>query len=61
MSTSENTRKQAGRLSIGPGKQINVRIHPELAARIDAWRVRQDDAPGRPEAIRRIVEQALAR
>ncbi|WP_426418178.1 hypothetical protein [Bradyrhizobium genosp. A] len=26
---------------------------------LDDWRREQDDLPGRPEAIRRLVEQAL--
>jgi metal-responsive CopG/Arc/MetJ family transcriptional regulator len=39
--------------------QINIRIHDDLLKRIDAWRRREDDLPGRPEAIRRLVERAL--
>jgi metal-responsive CopG/Arc/MetJ family transcriptional regulator len=37
-----------------------VRLQPELAIRIDEWSAEQEDAPSRPEAIRRLVEQQLA-
>lgn len=37
-----------------------VRLSPDLMARIDAWRRQQTDLPTRPEAIRRLVESALA-
>jgi len=40
--------------------QINVRMDEELLKRLDEWRRRQPDLPGRPEAIRRIVDQALS-
>lgn len=36
-----------------------VRIQPDMAKKLDTWRRTQDDLPGRPEAIRRLVEQAL--
>ena len=36
-----------------------VRLSPKQAKAIDHWRRDQDDLPGRPEAIRRLVEQAL--
>jgi len=41
------------------GDPVMVRIQPEMAKALDDWRRRQDDLPGRPEAIRRLVEQAL--
>jgi hypothetical protein len=37
-----------------------IRLSPEFRALIDAWAARQDDNPPRSEAIRRLVEQALA-
>lgn len=40
--------------------QINVRMDEDLLKRLDDWRRKQPDLPGRPEAIRRIVDQALA-
>ncbi|MGY3111105.1 MULTISPECIES: hypothetical protein [unclassified Bradyrhizobium] len=36
-----------------------VRIQPEMAKEIDDWRRKQEDLPGRPEAIRRLVELGL--
>lgn len=41
------------------GDLVGVRIQPEMAKALDDWRRKQDDLPGRPEAIRRLVEQAL--
>jgi hypothetical protein len=38
---------------------VNVRLHIESVSEIDDWRRKQDDLPGRPEAIRRLVEIAL--
>jgi hypothetical protein len=35
-------------------------MSPETLERLDEWRRKQPDLPGRPEAIRRIVDQALA-
>lgn len=36
-----------------------VRMSDTELARVDAWRVAQEDHPSRPEAIRRLVEKAL--
>jgi hypothetical protein len=36
-----------------------VRVQPDMAKQLDSWRRDQEDLPGRPEAIRRLVEQAL--
>jgi hypothetical protein len=41
------------------GELVGVRVQPEMAKLIDAWRRKQDDQPGRPEAIRRLVELGL--
>jgi metal-responsive CopG/Arc/MetJ family transcriptional regulator len=38
---------------------IGVRLQPDQLAQIDAWAIKQDDAPSRPEAIRRLVRAAL--
>jgi hypothetical protein len=40
---------------------VNVRLPINSVSEIDDWRRKQDDLPGRPEAIRRLVEQALKR
>jgi len=39
--------------------QIGVRVDEEFLKRIDDWRRKQEDLPGRPEAIRRLVELGL--
>lgn len=57
-STSDNMKqpkKRPGQI----GEFIGVRVQPDLAKAIDDWRRRQDDLPGRPEAIRRLVEKGL--
>jgi hypothetical protein len=41
--------------------QINIRVDKEFLKKLDDWRRKQDDLPGRPEAIRRLVEMALKR
>jgi hypothetical protein len=38
---------------------VNVRMTKAALGSIDDWRRNQDDLPGRPEAIRRLVELAL--
>jgi hypothetical protein len=38
---------------------IGVRIQPDQMKALDVWISDQDDRPSRPEAIRRLVEQAL--
>ena len=35
---------------------VGVRLQPEMAKQLDDWRRHQDDLPGRPEAIRRLIE-----
>lgn len=53
-------KRPRGRPAIGKGEPVHIRLRPELAAAIDAWIAKQDDMPSRPEAIRRLVEAALA-
>jgi hypothetical protein len=38
---------------------VNVRMANAALEGLDDWRRRQPDLPGRPEAIRRLVELAL--
>lgn len=42
-----------------PGLFIGLRLQPEILSKLDTYRRGEDDLPGRPEAIRRLVEQAL--
>jgi hypothetical protein len=37
-----------------------LRLHPPLLTNLDRWIADQGDHPSRPEAIRRLVERALA-
>jgi uncharacterized protein YfbU (UPF0304 family) len=46
---------------MGPqSERFEMRLDPDLLSRIDTWRGKQDDIPSRAEAIRRLVEVALA-
>jgi hypothetical protein len=42
------------------GDLVGVRVQPDMAKQLDDWRRKQDDLPGRPEAIRRLVEFGLS-
>lgn len=39
---------------------VMVRLSPEQLRTLDSWRRDQKDLPGRPEALRRLMESALA-
>ncbi len=39
--------------------QLNVRVDDAFLRRLDDWRREQADLPGRPEAVRRLVDFAL--
>ena len=41
------------------GELVGVRLQPDLRRQVDDWRRLQDDLPGRPEAMRRLVEMGL--
>jgi hypothetical protein len=56
----DNRKKRGrGRPPTGIGKPIGLRLYPALERRVDQWASRQPDKPGRPEAIRRLIEIAL--
>jgi metal-responsive CopG/Arc/MetJ family transcriptional regulator len=38
---------------------LQMRVSEEFLKKVDAWRRKQEDLPGRSEAIRRLVEMAL--
>ena len=44
----------------GKGTLIGLRLEPATLARVDPWAASQQDDPSRAEAIRRLVELALA-
>ena len=52
--------KKRGPPATGKGEPILVRLQPAQLADLDAWIARQDAQLSRPEAIRRLLEQALA-
>jgi hypothetical protein len=48
-----------GRPATGKDPVRTMRLSDEFITTIDAWAARQDDAPTRSEAIRRLVELGL--
>jgi hypothetical protein len=57
--TKKDTKKSRGRPATGIGIQIGTRWSPEIVRLVDEWRREEPDLPGRPEAIRRLVELGL--
>lgn len=53
-------KKRRGRPAAGRDPATAVRLAGDLRRRVDAWAAQQQGAPGRSEAIRRLVEMALA-
>jgi hypothetical protein len=41
------------------GELVGVRLQPNVAKQLDDWRRKQEDLPGRPESIRRLLELAF--
>jgi len=58
-STKNVIRKPSGRPATGQDPVTAIRLSHEMRATIDDWRRKQADLPGRSEAIRRLVAQAL--
>jgi hypothetical protein len=54
------SRKRRGPPPTGKGVPILVRIQPKLLASLDVWIASQDISFTRPEAIRCLIEFALA-
>ena len=52
-------RRGAGRPATGSNPSRTFRLSDEFMASLDARSTRQDDAPSRTEAIRRLVELGL--
>jgi hypothetical protein len=55
-----NTLKRRGRPATGQDPVTAIRLSSELRALIDAWAKRQENKPGRSDAIRRLIERGLA-
>ena len=52
-------KRSRGRPKIG-AIPVLVRLLPDQAARLDKWRKALADSPGRPEAIRRLLDENLS-
>jgi hypothetical protein len=57
-STHDNT-KPVKRRPPETGTLVGVRLQKEGLEQIDSWRRKQQDLPGRPESIRRLIELGL--
>ena len=57
---SQTPPKKRGPPATGKGEPILVRLQPAQLAALDAWMGLQNAPLSRPEAIRRLLEQALA-
>ena len=53
-------KKRRGRPTGGRDAVTTIRLSDDLRARVDAWAAQQQGEPGRSEAIRQLVEIALA-
>jgi hypothetical protein len=53
-------KKRRGPPPTGKGELLGVRIHPPQLAALDGWIAQQPDEPTRPEAVRRLLDLALA-
>lgn len=54
-----DTMKSSKKRAPVTGEPVTVGLQPEMAKEVDDWRRKQPDLPGRPEAIRRLVEIGL--
>ena len=52
-------KKGRGRPATGRDPVTAIRLSKEMRAAVDTWATKQDDAPTRSEAIRRLVELGL--
>ena len=53
-------KRPGGKKTTGPGEAVMLRLQPPLVTDLDRWIEAQDRPLSRPEAIRRLVEHALA-
>jgi hypothetical protein len=59
-SIRDNTKSRGRPKTTGTGLLIGVRLQTEQLGHVDAWRGAQSERPGRPEAIRQLLDVALA-
>jgi hypothetical protein len=57
--TDNDIKKSKGRPRVDSAP-VMVRLSADQLGAIDDWRRLQEDLPGRPEAIRRLIEKALS-
>jgi hypothetical protein len=57
--TKNVVRKKRGRPATGQDPVSAIRLSEELRTNVDNWAAKQEDQPGRSEAIRRLVEIGL--
>jgi hypothetical protein len=57
----DKIKRRPGPPQAGGGTLIGVRILADDLELLDQWREAQPDRPGRPEAIRRLVEEGVKR
>jgi hypothetical protein len=55
----DRLQRMGGPPKTGWGIQLQVRLQPPQLGELDGWIAKQDDQPGRSEAIRRLVELGL--
>jgi hypothetical protein len=58
-STIDSAKKPKKGRPAADTEAVNVRLPTSALKVIDDWRRKQDDLPGRPEAIRRLVDLGL--
>ena len=59
-SVTTQRRKRRKAPPTGKGELLGVRIHPPQFVALDSWIAQQSDKPSRPEAVRRLLDFALA-
>jgi hypothetical protein len=53
------TKRRGRPKTTGKGEPVMVRLHEPQLSNLDAWIAAQEDEPSRPEAIRRLLDDAL--
>src|SRR5918995_4665087 len=59
-SSKPKAQKRRGRPPTGQDPVMTIRLSAKLRKSINAWAIGQSDNPSRSEAVRRLLEQALA-
>jgi len=58
LSISKTGKNKGGRPRVN-AVPVMVRLPPEKLEKVDNWREGQEGRPGRPEAIRRLIDRGL--